>query len=85
MLARELQAFFVWGRQIIDIKYPLSAKEYMLSLGVIDNTTTRIEKEKFTAQELNKLKELQQASNLWHKKLNLGTGVRDKKQPQYAG
>ena len=85
VLARELQAFFVWGRQIIDIKYPLSAKEYMLSLGVIDNTTTRIEKEKFTAQELNKLKELQQASNLWHKKLNLGTGVRDKKQPQYAG
>jgi len=85
MLARDLQEFFVWGRQIIDIKYPLSSKEYLRALGVLNHTAIRVKKEKFTVQELDKLKDLQGAAAEWYKKLNLDTGIKDKKQPRFAG
>jgi 4-hydroxy-tetrahydrodipicolinate synthase len=84
-LAEELQNFFNWGRKIIDHKYSLSAKEYLLLLGIIKNSTTRIEKEKFTADERETLRKMYRETGDWLEKLGLSTDKSGKKQPQLAG
>ena len=51
-ISEELQKFLVWGRITIDIKYPLSAKEFLVLSGVIENSTTRLEREPFNSDEM---------------------------------
>jgi 4-hydroxy-tetrahydrodipicolinate synthase len=70
-LAVELQEFFIKARKIIDHKYPLSSKEYLLMKGIIKNSTTRLDKEKFNQDEIEKLRQMSLEVESWEKKLSI--------------
>lgn len=73
--AEELQQFLSWGRKLADIKYPLSAKQYLVLGGVLKEVTSRVHREPFTREELNALKDLLQKSEMWYERLGLLVGT----------
>ena len=84
-LSLELQEFFNWGRKIVDHKYPLSAKEYLVLIEVIKSSTTRLEKEKFNQQEIETLRKLCLEVESWHERLALGLKTPVNKTSQLTG
>jgi 4-hydroxy-tetrahydrodipicolinate synthase len=72
-LAQQLQEFFIWGRKIIDHKYPMSAKEYLVMLGIIKSSATRQKKEPFIAAEIENLQKLHREVLSWQEKLETVT------------
>ena len=84
-LAKELQEFFNWGRKIIDHKYPLSAKEYLVMIEVINNSTTRLDKGVFDEAEVAVLREMWMEVQRWEEKLKLGISNKVNKTSELAG
>ena len=76
-MKEELQQFLSWGRNTVDIKYPLSAKQYLVLNGVLKEVTSRVHREPFTRKELDALQDLLQKAEMWYEQLGLlvGTGV----------
>jgi 4-hydroxy-tetrahydrodipicolinate synthase len=72
-ISEELQQFLVWGRMTIDIKYPLSAKEYLVLNGILESSTTRLPKEPFNSEEMEALKLLYSKTQAWNKRLGILT------------
>jgi 4-hydroxy-tetrahydrodipicolinate synthase len=72
-ISEELQQFLVWGRMTIDIKYPLSAKEYLVLNGILESSTTRLPKEPFNSEEMEALKLLYAKTQAWNKRLGILT------------
>ena len=84
-LSKELQQFFNWGRKIIDIKYPLSAKEYLVLLEVIKSSTTRLKKEKFNQAEIEDLRKMCLEVESWHEKPGMDLKTPVNKTSQLTG
>jgi len=84
-LSKELQEFFNWGRKIIDHKYPLSAKEYLVLIEVIKSSTSRLEKEKFNQQEIENLRKMCLEVESWHEKLAIDFKIPVNKTSQLTG
>ncbi len=72
-ISEELQQFLVWGRMTIDIKYPLSAKEYLVLNGIFEDSTTRLQKEPFNLEEMEALKLLYTKTKAWDERLGILT------------
>ncbi len=70
-LSKDLQEFFVWARNIIDYKYPLSAKEYLVLIDVINNSTTRLDKGIFDRAGIDNLRRMYTEVESWHEKLGI--------------
>jgi len=69
--AQELQQFLSWGRKIVDIKYPVSAKQFLKLNGVFKDLTSRVNKEPFTKDDLEAIDTLFHKTELWHEQLGL--------------
>jgi 4-hydroxy-tetrahydrodipicolinate synthase len=70
-ISEELQQFLSWGRLTVDIKYPLSSKEYLVLTGVLEGSTTRLPREPLNEQEMADLRTLCKKAEAWHERLGL--------------
>ena len=70
-LSEELQQFLIWGRITADIKYPLSAKEYLVLKNIIQNSTTRVAKEPLNSKEMEALRILYKKTESWKERLGI--------------
>ncbi len=71
-LADELHGDFIWDAQdIINNKYPNSAKQFLYMLGVIDTVAIRLPKKEFNSKEMEALKQMRRETEKWHERLNL--------------
>jgi 4-hydroxy-tetrahydrodipicolinate synthase len=70
-ISEELQQFLIWGRITADIKYPLSAKEYLVLKGIIENSTTRVCKEPLNLKEMEAVRILYKKTESWRERLGM--------------
>lgn len=70
-ISEELQQFLIWGRITADIKYPLSAKEYLVLKNIIQNSTTRVAKEPLNSKEMEALRILYKKTESWKERLGI--------------
>ncbi len=70
-ISEELQQFLIWGRITADIKYPLSAKEYLVLKNIIQNSTTRVSKEPLNPKEMEGLRILYKKTKSWKERLGI--------------
>jgi 4-hydroxy-tetrahydrodipicolinate synthase len=70
-LSEELQQFLIWGRTMADIKYPLSAKEFLILNNIIENSTTRVRKEPLNPKEIEALRILYKKTESWKERLEI--------------
>jgi hypothetical protein len=54
-----------------DIKYPLSAKEYLVLKNIIQNSTTRVAKEPLNSKEMEALRILYKKTESWKEQLGI--------------
>ena len=80
-LAEELQQFFNWGRMTIDVKYPRSAKHYLMMLGVIEGSDLRLKRDALNKTEIENLDTLRRQANGWLERLGLVNTTSNIKKP----